>query len=87
MENKKYPGYAPDPQSGTNSDAFTEAETNADSDSPLAEKGPVRNPNYHDIDENAEKNNKQPIIKQGTDGKTLEDFNKTDPKRDINKMP
>ena len=32
MENKKYPGYAPDPQSGTNSDAFTEAETNADSD-------------------------------------------------------
>lgn len=87
MENKKYAGYAPDPQSGTTSDAFNDTETNTDSDSRLAEKGPVRNPNYHNIDDNAEKNNKQPSIKQGTDEKTLEDFNKTDPKRDINRMP
>ena len=87
MENKKYPGYAPDPQSRTNSDAFTDTETNVDSDSRLAEKGPVRNPNYHNIDDNTKKNNKQPAIKQGADAKTLEDFNKTDPKRDINRMP
>ena len=87
QENKKYPGYKPDSKSGNTRDEFLNTESMKDSDSLLAEKGPIRNSNYHNMDyENTiEGKYKKNRIMQGSDAKTLEDFNKTDPKRDINK--
>lgn len=86
-EDKKYPGLT--------SDANQEL-TDAEKDERLAESGPVRNPNYHDLDKDddislsssnryrKDIHNHKPA---GTDGKTLEDFNDVEPKRDINKAP
>ena len=81
---KEYPGYAPDPQSETTNDAFTDGETqNEDSAARLTAKGPVRNSNHHELDD---KNHPGNYINKGgkASHKTLEDYNKTDPKRDIN---
>lgn len=80
---KEYPGYAPDPQSGTTTnDEFTDEDTQ-DSAARLAAKGPVRNSNYHELDDKSHLGNyanKGGSHKQ----KTLEDYNKTEPNRDIN---
>ncbi len=81
---KEYPGYAPDPQSGTTSDEFIDGEAqDADSAARLAAKGPVRNSNYHEMDDKSHLGN---YINKGESHKqkTLEDYNKTDPNRDIN---
>ena len=81
---KEYPGYTPDPQSGIPNDAFTDGETqDEDSAARLAAKGPVRNSNYHELDD---KSHPGYYINKGGKPihKTLEDYNKTDPKRDIN---
>ena len=85
QQHKKYPGYVPQERSENSSDENTDPAYNTDSDSRLAEKGPVRNPNYHQAADVVKHDNKEPIIKKGNDGKTLQDFNNTDPKRDINK--
>jgi hypothetical protein len=81
--NKKYPGNAPENEEGNTSDAEKEEQ--------LAESGPVRNPNYHDMDDQTVSSNRYRKDTHnhpgGTDGKTLEDFNDTEPKRDINKAP
>ncbi|MCF6129562.1 hypothetical protein L1S35_07750 [Flavobacterium sp. AS60] len=82
--NKEYPGYAPDPQSGATNDTFTDGGTqDEDSAARLAAKGPVRNSNYHELDDKSHPEN---YINKGASAshKTLEDYNKTDPKRDIN---
>ena len=81
---KEYPGYTPDPQSGITNEAFTDGETqDEDSAARLAAKGPVRNSNYHELDDKSHPGNYK---KKGgrANHKTLEDYNKTDPKRDIN---
>lgn len=81
---KEYPGYAPDPQSGITNDVFTGEETqDEDSAARLAAKGPVRNSNYHELDDKSHPGN---YINTGGKPihKTLEDYNKTEPKRDIN---
>lgn len=81
---KEYPGYTPDPQSGTTNDEFIDADTkDTDADARLAAKGPVRNSNYHELTDNVHTGN---YAAKGSSNKqkTLEDYNKTDPKRDIN---
>lgn len=96
QHDKQYPGFAPDPQSEINGGEFLEADPNRKdevSDEHLAEKGPIRNPNYHNLDDehnpdssaNRYRNQNQHAAPTATDGKTLEDFNDTDPKRDTNK--
>ena len=81
---KEYPGYAPDPESGTpNNDSTNCDTTDADSAERLAAKGPIRNPNYHELDDKSHLGNYANKGGSNTQ-KTLEDFNKTDPNRDIN---
>lgn len=85
QEDKKFPGLTSD----TDQDL-----TDKEKDERLAESGPVRNPNYHDMNHDDDTSlksanryrkdihNHKPA---GSDGKTLEDFNDVEPKRDINK--
>ena len=87
QQQKKYPGYTPDPQSEIASDNFIEGKINLnDSDARLASKGPIRNPNYHVmVDQKKSDNDLDTVKKREANGKTLEDFNDTEPKRDSNK--
>jgi hypothetical protein len=88
-DDKEYPGYTSDKQWGNTDKEFPEADPRHDKieDTRLAESGPVRNPNYHDLTN--EHKDKATDLPSGSYSalkeKTLEDFNKTDPKRDINK--
>lgn len=81
---KEYPGFTPDPQSGAASDELIDADTkDTDADARLAAKGPVRNSNYHELDDKSHTGNYRKKVGSLTQ-KTLEDYNKTDPKRDMN---
>ncbi|MDI1317396.1 hypothetical protein [Flavobacterium sp.] len=95
QNNKAYPGHTSEQQKGNHSDEVTPYTELSDEekDARLADFGPVRNPNYHDVndDNNITSSSANRYRKDthhhktGTDGKTLEDFNKIEPKRDINK--
>jgi hypothetical protein len=77
QQDNEYPGYTSDKQWG---DTYNEsAENDSIKDARLADSGPLRNPNYHDLTEAAHETSKK------VESKTLEDFNSTNPKRDINK--
>ncbi len=84
QRNTEYPGYTSDKQWGNANDEFSENDPirHDIEDARLAESGPVRNPNYHDLTAaNSESNELKTIANK----KTLQDFNNTNPKRDINK--
>jgi hypothetical protein len=82
--NKEYPGYAPEPANDSgNSDHSAD-------DRRVAEKAPIRNANYHERD--GKKYSVSNYSRQDSDAaaakdeKTLEDYNDTNPKRDINQQ-
>lgn len=80
---KEYPGYTSDKKWGTPGEEFieTDAVKNEIEDARLAESGPVRNPNYHNLSkEDQEGQEEKSALKKST----LKDYNETDPKRDIN---
>ena len=91
--NKEYPGYAPDPQSGIATEASQDTEANDNgSATRLAAKGPVRNPNYHPMDDkthvgdytNKSNGSATHIIPHANDENTPEGFDNMDPKSDTN---
>lgn len=95
QKNKAYPGHTSEQEKANGSEElqpYTDL-SDEEKDARLAEFGPIRNPNYHNInDDNSTTSSSGNRYKKdnhnhklGTDGKTLEDFNKTEPKRDINK--
>ncbi len=94
QKNKAYPGHTSEQQRGNRGEElkpYTEL-SDEEKDARLADFGPVRNPNYHDVndDNNITSSSANRYRKNthnhklGTDGKTLEDFNEIEPKRDIN---
>jgi hypothetical protein len=85
----EYPGYTSDKEWRT-SDELADNDTvrNDIEDARLADSGPVRNPNYHDLANTIQDIKNSRISSNDYSfkkGKTLEDFNKTSPQRDINK--
>ena len=95
QKNKAYPGHTSEQQKGKPNEElqpYTDL-SDEEKDARLADFGPIRNPNYHDVNDDnnitassANRYRKDTRHhKTGTDGKTLEDFNKIEPKRDINK--
>lgn len=95
QNNKAYPGHTSEQQKGNHNEELTPYTDLSDEekDARLADFGPIRNPNYHNINDDASATSsstnryrKDPHNhKLGTDGKMLEDFNETEPKRDLNK--
>lgn len=95
QKNKAYPGHTTEQQKGKRNEElqpYTDL-SDEEKDARLADFGPIRNPNYHNVNDDATATSSSANRyrkdthnhKLGTDGKTLEDFNETEPKRDINK--
>lgn len=66
---KKYPGYTPDESAETSSDEFLDENQNSSNeykDAALANKGPVRNPNYHDLEDDTEGNSRSSSSKSSS---------------------
>ena len=98
QKNSAYPGHtSEEKKENSSSDEHLQTYSNLsddEKDERLADSGPVRNPNYHDVNDansasatsakrySKDTHNHTP---SGTDGKTLEDFNDVEPKRDSNK--
>lgn len=96
QNNKAYPGHTSEQQKGNHNEELTPYTDLSDEekDARLADFGPIRNPNYHNINDdsnttsssaNRYRKSNQVHKPLGSDGKTLEDFNDTEPKRDVNK--
>jgi hypothetical protein len=87
-DSREYPGYTSDKEwRATDELADNDTVINDIEDARLADSGPVRNPNYHDLANTIDDIKNSRISSNdysSKKGKTLEDFNKTNPQRDIN---